>query len=149
MVLKDSLYQIIAKEELEDTLSTYECDFPIVYSLSLNYNHFVYQAHFPGEPITPGACIIQIAKELFEDHMKGSYTIRIVKNVKFLSVISSTQTPRLDYVFEKMMASEESGEYKVQVQVRDATSTFAKLSLVFSPCEYGGVISSCECKNVK
>ena len=34
--------------------------------LQCNPAHIIYQAHFPGNPITPGACIIQVADELME-----------------------------------------------------------------------------------
>ena len=36
------------------------------YRVSLNASHIIYEAHFPGNPVTPGVCIIQIVKELVE-----------------------------------------------------------------------------------
>jgi len=58
MKLRDSLYYINNKVT-EGTA--------VRYDVQLDASHFIYQAHFPGEPITPGVCIIQIAKELLED----------------------------------------------------------------------------------
>jgi 3-hydroxyacyl-[acyl-carrier-protein] dehydratase len=34
------------------------------FTVRLNANHFIYAAHFPENPVTPGVCITQIAKEL-------------------------------------------------------------------------------------
>ena len=58
MKLLNDLYSIISRTDGEG-----RCDFTI----ELNPQHFIYKAHFPGEPITPGVCIMQIAKELLEE----------------------------------------------------------------------------------
>ena len=123
MELKNSLYQITGKE----TLGT-----AVGYDLQLDASHIIYQSHFPGEPITPGVCIIQIAKELLEDHTGQAYDISGVKNVKFLSVISPIQNPRIRYVLDKITVAEDSKECKMQVQVTDtaADTQFAKISLI-------------------
>lgn len=66
-----------------------------VYTLTLNAEHLIYKAHFPGEPITPGVCLIQMAKELLEDILDEALRIVAVKNVKFLNIVSPVSTPRL------------------------------------------------------
>ena len=116
MTLKDSLYHITQKTEQR-------------YEVLLDEKHFIYQAHFPGEPVTPGVCIIQIAKELLEDHLQHDFVIRQVKNVKFLSVISPIKTPRVSYTFDKLSVLEETGECKVQIMVTAGDEVLAKLSM--------------------
>jgi 3-hydroxyacyl-[acyl-carrier-protein] dehydratase len=116
MILKDSLYHITQKTERG-------------YEVLLDEKHFIYQAHFPGEPVTPGVCIIQIAKELLEDHLQHDLVIRQVKNVKFLSVISPIKTPRVSYTFDKLSVLEETGECKVQIMVTAGDEVLAKLSM--------------------
>ena len=103
MELKNSLYQITGKETNGTAVS---------YDLQLDASHVIYQAHFPGEPITPGVCIIQI--------------------VKFLAVISPVQSPRIRYILDKITVAEDTKESKVQVQVKDiGTDTqFAKISII-------------------
>ena len=116
MTLKDSLYHITQKTEQR-------------YEVLLDEKHFIYQAHFPGEPVTPGVCIIQIAKELLEDHLQRDFVIRQVKNVKFLSVISPIKTPRVSYTFDKLSVLEETGECKAQILVTAGDEVLAKLSM--------------------
>lgn len=116
MTLKDSLYHITQKTEQR-------------YEVLLDEKHFIYQAHFPGEPVTPGVCIIQIAKELLEDHLQHDFVIRQVKNVKFLSVISPIKTPRVTYTFDKFSVAEETGECKAQIMVTAEEKVLAKLSM--------------------
>lgn len=119
MTLRDNLYSINDKVT-EGTA--------VRYDIRLDAAHVIYQAHFPGEPITPGVCIIQIAKELLEDHLHLSLDIQTVKNVKFLSVISPVATPQVTYVLDKITEDPETQTCKVQVAVSAADTPLAKLS---------------------
>ena len=122
MILKNSLYTI-ADKKMEGS--------GIFYQILLDKNHFIYKAHFPNEPITPGVCIIQIAKELLEDYLHEEYEISYVKNIKFLSVLSPLSTPSVAYVFDKITFLPETNECKTQVQVQQDNVLFAKLSIIF------------------
>lgn len=122
MILKNSLYTI-ADKRMEGS--------GIFYQILLDKNHFIYKAHFPNEPITPGVCIIQIAKELLEDYLHEEYEISYVKNIKFLSVLSPLSTPSVAYVFDKITILPETNECKTQVQVQQDNVLFAKLSIIF------------------
>ena len=122
MILKNSLYTI-ADKKMEGS--------GIFYQILLDKNHFIYKAHFPNEPITPGVCIIQIAKELLEDYLHEEYEISYIKNIKFLSVLSPLSTPSVAYVFDKITILPETNECKTQVQVQQDNALFAKLSIIF------------------
>lgn len=75
MTLRGELYKVNNKKAEPDK-ATYE--------ISLNRGCFIYKAHFPGMPITPGVCIIQIATELLGDAVGKRLELRNVKNAKFL-----------------------------------------------------------------
>lgn len=119
MKLQNSLYCIVSKEEAEASVS---------YDIQLDANHFIYQVHFPGEPITPGVCIIQIAKELLEDVVGERLLIQAVKNVKFLHVISPVEMPHITYVFEKITFDDTMKTTKVVALVNHDDTPLAKLS---------------------
>ena len=89
---------------------------------------FIYKAHFPGEPITPGVCIMQIAKELLEEAVSQQLTLSCVKNIKFLRIISPSEITVLDYSLTKIVT--EGDTVKVQVNVLSGEDVYAKLSLV-------------------
>ena len=59
MKLLNSLYSIVSESVTESGRD---------YNIVLDAEHFIYKAHFPGEPITPGVCIMQIAVELLSLH---------------------------------------------------------------------------------
>ena len=119
MQLKNNIYKIIGKEDESGVVD---------YTIQLIPSCFIYQAHFPGEPITPGVCIVQIGKELIEELLaeqtSKSQTLEIikVKNVKFLSVISPNETKQLVYQVKKMDLSEDGTKVEHK--------TMAKISLV-------------------
>ena len=119
MKLLNDLYSIISRTDGEG-----RCDFTI----ELNPQHFIYKAHFPGEPITPGVCIMQIAKELLEEAVSQQLTLSCVKNIKFLRIISPSEITVLDYSLSKIAT--EGDTVKVQVNVLSGEDVYAKLSLV-------------------
>jgi 3-hydroxyacyl-[acyl-carrier-protein] dehydratase len=123
MKLQNSLYTIVS----EQTVGT-----AIRYDIRLDATHQIYQAHFPGEPITPGVCIIQIAKELLEEQTRRSMMIEKVKNVKFLSIISPVQTPQVTYVVDKLKTADDGLSMSAQIQVFAGDQPMAKLSFVCS-----------------
>lgn len=129
MQLRNNLYTITRKEV--DGLKG-------CFVLALNPSCFIYQAHFPDEPITPGVCSVQIGKELLEDllgevlHKKVELEIIKVKNVKFLSVISPNETTVITYQIKKVEMSENALEVKSQMVVTSGEETKAKISLVLS-----------------
>lgn len=124
MKLLNSLYTIVS-----DVKGEGKHDFLI----SLDKAHFIYQAHFPGEPITPGVCIMQIAKELLEVSTDLKLNLTSVKNIKFLRIISPAEITDITYSLGKIVREEDC--VKVQVTVVDGDDVYAKLSLV---CQIAG-----------
>ena len=98
----------------------------------------IYQAHFPGNPITPGACIIQIAQELYEQLCGHSVEILEVKNAKFLKTMTPSPNNRYHYSFSNISAGSDNDRMQVVVSDDDSStseaaepiSIYAKFSLV-------------------
>ena len=99
------------------------------YTLALNPEHPIYRAHFPGNPITPGVCIIQIVKELLEGQLKCELLLKKVNNAKFLNVINPLENRKV--VFAVSISSTGDDAHKVSVVVSGENQQFAKLALVF------------------
>ena len=127
MKLKNNLYKIISKEEVNSIFN---------YTVELNPSCMIYEAHFPGEPITPGVCIVQIGKEVIEDLLleqsSASPRLEIIKakNIKFLSVISPNETPILTYQVRKLVFSDDKMTVETQIVVNSDDKSMAKISLV-------------------
>lgn len=63
--------------------------------IRLNENHDVFKGHFPGNPVTPGVCMIQTIKELAQNHVKCSLFLKSISNVKFTALINPNINPEL------------------------------------------------------
>lgn len=121
MMLLNSLYNIIDKTATDDGWQ---------FSLHLIPSCFIYKAHFPEHPITPGVCVIQMALELAEDILGCKLRLIGTKNVKFLSVMSpDIQT---NVVYSLSIKDMEDDTVKVQAVVKSETAVYAKMSLICS-----------------
>lgn len=118
MTLKNNLYNILSADPEEKS-----------FRIKLNPDCKIYKAHFPGKPITPGVCIIQIASELLNELMPCNRTLSTVGNAKFLSIINPLESEEVTFTFKKI--SEEDGYLKVSATVSDKDTIFTKLSLKY------------------
>ena len=57
----------------------------------------VYQGHFPGYPITPGVCLVEIALELFSEREGRPVRLEAAKNIKFTNPVLPTETTELRF----------------------------------------------------
>jgi len=61
----------------------------------INEKHEVFKGHFPGNPVMPGVCMMQIIKELTEEITGSSLMMQSLSNVKFMALINPETTPKL------------------------------------------------------
>lgn len=61
----------------------------------LNAKHDIFKGHFPGNPVTPGVCMMQIIKELTQQITGEKLMMKQATNVKFMALINPEQTPEL------------------------------------------------------
>lgn len=98
------------------------------YQVEFNPSHVIYQAHFPGNPVTPGVCIIQTIVELLEQRLGCPLALRCVTNVKFVAPISPLTSPRVDVRFSSVAVAE--GQVKARGTIADGNLIVTKFSLL-------------------
>lgn len=97
------------------------------YCISLDASHPIYQAHFPKNPVTPGVCIIQMIKEIASDCCSKAFFIRMIKNVKFLSVLNPLTHKEVTVRFTCNF--NENGRYGVSAVICKDDLVFSKVNL--------------------
>ena len=122
MKLLNHLYSI-------DTIA--QSDERIICTIRLIAGSPIYKAHFPMQPITPGACIVQMAVEMYEEFQVSplkNIDIVKVKSAKFLHAM----IPGGDREFRYLITPKatDQGGIQLQVVVTSDDVTYAKLSLV-------------------
>lgn len=116
MILKNNLYTILSEKPDEGS-----------FLIHLNADSFVYAAHFPGMPVTPGVCVVQMVKELAEQMLGRNLIINTIKNAKFLQVM---QPGSVDFHVSIAVKKQDGNSVSFQGIVSDKeNNTYAKISL--------------------
>lgn len=95
----------------------------------VNEKHDVFNGHFPGNPIMPGVCMMQIIKELTEQITGSKLMMQSVTNVKFMALINPEATPELR--LELDVTTTEDNLVKVKNTSYFNETTALKLSSVY------------------
>lgn len=55
--------------------------------LHINPAHPIFEGHFPGQPVVPGVCMLQLVKDVAETALGKPLFLKLVAQVKFLQVL--------------------------------------------------------------
>lgn len=101
-------------------------------TVKLHAEHDVFKGHFPGNPIMPGVCMIQMIKELTEKTTGKELFLSVANNVKFMAKINPEENEIINL---NLKISEEDGIVKVK-NITSFDETIAlKLSTTFKIVE--------------
>ena len=62
--------------------------FEIRAELVINANHKIFEGHFPGHPVVPGVCMMQMVKEIIEKVVAEKTNLVRAGEMKFLAIIN-------------------------------------------------------------
>jgi 3-hydroxyacyl-[acyl-carrier-protein] dehydratase len=94
--------------------------------LHINAGHHIFEGHFPGQPVVPGVCMMQMVKELLERQLQRSLQLQSADSLKFLSIIDPLCTPALQA--DVLYRYNNAGQIKVTASLFDDTTTYFKMS---------------------
>jgi len=77
-MLKDTLFKIVSSEHKENIIHA---------TLEVDENSEIFEGHFPGHPVLPGACMLQMVKEVLEDGLNTPVRLKKADHIKFLSLV--------------------------------------------------------------
>ena len=121
----NNLYKIIDKVYYgEEALVTIELDSDSV----------IYKAHFPGNPITPGACIVEMGREIASLILEKDLLLEKADNIKFLMGIHPVETPRVTFMLQ--MTEQGQGLWKVRTEVKNGDNVMTKMTLWLKETKY-------------
>lgn len=118
MMLRDEFYQLKAVERFEGGGRI---------RVQLLPESAIYAAHFKGMPVTPGACLVEMACELAAELFGGSPDVSEASDIRFLKTILPGETTEITFELEGMAAE---GPFPCQVRVLDGETLCAKMKLV-------------------
>lgn len=97
-------------------------------TVSLNKDHEIFDGHFPGNPIMPGVCMIQMIKELTERATHKNLFLSTCSNIKFMAIIDPIKNPLLSLKIDYL---EVDGTIKVKNTVSYEDTLALKLNATF------------------
>lgn len=77
-MLHDNFFRIIKRDHQPGVITA---------TLSVNKDHDILKGHFPGQPVVPGVCMMQMVREVLERNLEKSLRLSSADNMKFLSVL--------------------------------------------------------------
>lgn len=96
--------------------------------ITINKNHEVFKGHFPGNPVTPGVCMMQIIKEITESVVEKKLFMTSSSNVKFMAIINPEINPDLELTID--LKSTDDG-YKIKNVSKFHDTVALKLSATY------------------
>ncbi|QQV02777.1 MULTISPECIES: 3-hydroxyacyl-ACP dehydratase [Chryseobacterium] len=97
--------------------------------IRLNKDHDIFKGHFPGNPVTPGVCMMQIVKELTEEFTGKKLFLKSASNVKFMAIINPFETPEL---IMSLDVSENGNDIKVKNTTAFGETIALKMSVNYT-----------------
>ncbi|MCQ2286190.1 MAG: hypothetical protein MJZ76_04875 [Bacteroidales bacterium] len=117
-MLAGTLYNIVSENEKQ-------------VEVSFILDSVILSAHFPERAIVPGACLIDIFRELIAHRENRPVRVCEAENVKFLQLVEPLLTPTISFCFEERKEKEQNGvSQSVVVTAND--KVFAKLKILYA-----------------
>lgn len=115
MILLNNFYSILNRDVSGGSVRA---------KISINRQHKIFDGHFPGLPIVPGVCMMQIIREIMEVITEKQLMITGADNMKFLSVINPDQNKEVDV---SITYTEDGSTLIVNASLFSGSVTFFKL----------------------
>ena len=89
----------------------------------------IYAAHFKGMPVTPGACIIQMACELVGTSIGKTLDVEEASDIRFVHPVLPSEITELEFRYSRPLPEEQPDVWAVQVVSGDILCSRMKLTL--------------------
>ena len=130
MLLKD-FYTVTSRSEPKKEINSNGVEITNhTFMLELNPIHAVYQGHFPGNPVVPGVCQLQMILEMISLIEDKPVRMNKADTVKFLSLIVPGINPSL--TFDIASRESDNGRISASVTISAGETIFLKFKGIFS-----------------
>lgn len=121
-MLKNSLY--IIKQFVDDN-NTLEA------IVELNKTHAIFEGHFPSQPVLPGACMLQMTKEILEHALHRKLQLLKAGEIKFLQMIQPENNTTLFFSIQYNEAENSIVQVSAKIMKNDIVCYKLKASYIF------------------
>ncbi|MCX6285740.1 MAG: 3-hydroxyacyl-ACP dehydratase [Bacteroidetes bacterium] len=127
-MLKGKLYKVNAIElQLQDQKLSVGQKYTV--SVNLDSSHDIFKGHFPGNPILPGVCQVEMVRELVEDILGRKFMLSQAGQIKYFSVINPALNPLLQ--LNLRINDTDRDEFNVSAEITAGDIVFMKMKGIF------------------
>ena len=101
----------------------------ITATILFNADHPIFKGHFPSIPVVPGVCMMQLVKETLEHATEMKTSITKAGQLKFLSLIVPTKTPKVDV---RIQYSRLDKVFDISAELRDTDRVYFKMKAMLT-----------------
>ena len=106
-----------------------KADDEIKADLVINAGHKIFEGHFPGHPVVPGVCMMEMVKEIMEEVIGKKTNLVSAAEMKFLAIINPEENTDIQAALKYQI--EESGNIAVSASLFKNERTYFKFKGVF------------------
>ena len=98
-------------------------------TLRLNAEHPIFKGHFPGQPVVPGACLLQLVQEMTSLITAKEWRLLKGDHIKFIAMID----PRVNKIVEMTVTCKEigTGDLQASAELSDGSAVCFKFKGTF------------------
>ena len=111
-MLKDNLYIIKNISEADSTIEAI---------VELDEQHKIFEGHFPGHPVLPGACMLQMVKELLETFFQKPLRLVKADDIRFSAMVDPTANKELTFSIQYHLMETQSIDVNAKILKQDNT----------------------------
>lgn len=122
MTLLNDFFFILQKEASLDSVKA---------KITINEHHKIFEGHFPGTPVVPGVCMLQIILEIMEVIVGKPVRLLEADTIKFLAVMSPKENNDIDVAINYVAEPE---RFLISANLFSGSVIFFKLKGTLTPC---------------
>lgn len=89
----------------------------------------IYEAHFKGMPVTPGACLIQMACELVGASLGRTLDVEEASDIRFVHPVLPSEITELEFQYSRPLPADQPDVWSVHILAGDTLCARMKLTL--------------------
>ena len=115
MLLND-LFTFSELEESSDSV--------LKFKIEIMENHAIFDGHFPGNPVMPGVCQMDMVKEVLSSYYEKELVFNSVADMKFINMWLPKEE---NNVFLDISTDKIENGFKIKASIYSGTKTYFKL----------------------
>ncbi|HPB25958.1 MAG TPA: hydroxymyristoyl-ACP dehydratase [Bacteroidales bacterium] len=120
-MLLDSFFKIVETSREDDKT---------VVAIRLEKQHAIYDGHFPGNPVVPGVCLIQMIREVIEVLNGQKLMLTEADEIKFLNIVNPMMVDVLRIEIKNRPKNENPLAFSIVIN--DGQTTYLKMRAGFA-----------------